>query len=251
MPKARLRYLGYQIALAIPAAICAVAAAQAVPVSRTHVRLLSAGVIVFIWLLGSSRLKSWFFGPHLRQRLRDGFFDEVAELYAPAYAIAKSEAARVRMALLLSVCDLERGRAAAALGWLDKIPEERLDALARGMLLTQRARALAGRPGGPDPEALPVAERAVELSRGTPNEVAALTARGVAQLAAGELAAAVADLEKAASLVAEAGNEVPYLAAARARYLGEAYRRLGREDDALAAYARAASYPRRIPAARL
>jgi tetratricopeptide (TPR) repeat protein len=246
VPRARLRYFGYQLVLALPAAICAVAAAQAVPGSRPTLRLLSAAVIVVIWLIASARVKTWFFGPHLRQRLRDGYFDEVAELYAPAYALARTDPARVRMALLLSVCELERERYDQALEWLDKISERDVDALTRGMLLSQRARALAGR----SPEAVAIAEKAVALSAGTPNEIAALTARGAARLGAGDAAAAVADFERASALAAEAGNEVPYLAAARARYLGEAYRGVARLDDAKEAFARAAAFPRRIAAAR-
>jgi tetratricopeptide (TPR) repeat protein len=244
--RSRLRYLGYQIALALPSAICAVAVAQTVPAGRPYVRLLSVAVVVFLWLLASAKVKKWYFGDRLRQRLRDGHFGEVAELYAPAFEHSESPEARVRMALLMSVCELERERAADALGWLDRIDAAGLDAVSRAILLSQRARALADEPE----RALPIAEEALEISRGGPNEVAALTSRGVVLLRAGRARDALADLERANALAGEGGNEVPYLAAGRARFLGEAYLAAGDAGQARAAFARAAAFPRHIPAAR-
>jgi tetratricopeptide (TPR) repeat protein len=244
--RSRLRYLGYQLVLALPSAICAVAVAQTVPTGRPYVRLLAVAVVVFIWLMGSARLKRWYFGERLRDRLRDGHFDEVAELYAPAFEHSESPAARVRMALLMSVCELERERTAAALGWLDRVDQNDLDPTSRGILLSQRARALAGEPD----RALPLAEEALELSRGGPNEVAALTSRAVVHLSAGRARDALADLERANTLAAAGEREVPYLAASRARFLGEAYLAAGDAEQARAAFARAAAFPRHIPAAR-
>jgi len=244
--RSRLRYLAYQMALAIPSAICTAAVAQTVPASKPYVRLLTAAVVVVIWLVASNRIKSWYFGDRLRQRLRDGHFDEVAELYAPAFEHAQRPEARVRMALLMSVCELEREQPAAALTWLDRVPEAALDETSRGILLSQRARALAEEPA----QALPVAEEALKLSRGGPNEVAALTSRGVVHLRAGRARAALADLERANSLAAAGGGEVPYLAAGRARFLGEAYLAAGDAEKARAAFARAAAFPQHIPAAR-
>jgi tetratricopeptide (TPR) repeat protein len=202
-------------------------------------------VVVFIWLMASARVKKWYFGDRLRQRLRDGHFDEVAELYAPAFEHSQSPAAKVRMALLMSVCELERDRPAEALAWLDRVDASGLDGTSRAILLSQRARAVADEPG-----AMAIAEKAVELSAGGPNEVAALTSRGVVHLRAGRARPALADLERAAELAAEAGGEVPYLAAGRARFLGEAYLAAGDVEQARAAFARAAAYPRHIPAAR-
>jgi tetratricopeptide (TPR) repeat protein len=235
------------MALVIPSAICAVAVAQTVPAGRPAVRLLSVAVVIFLWLLASSRIKSWYFGDRLRRRLRNGYFDEVAELYAPAFEHAQRPAARVRMALLMSVCELERDRAAAALSWLDRVDAGSLDKVSRGILLSQRARALADDPA----RALPVAEEALEISRGGPNEVAALTSRSVVHLRAGRARAALADLERANALATEGGGEVPYLAAGRARLLGEAYLAVGDTEQARAAFARAAAFPRHIPAARV
>jgi tetratricopeptide (TPR) repeat protein len=244
--RSRLRYLGYQIALAIPGAICAVAVAQTVPGGRPYVRLLAVAVVIFVWLLASSKIKKWYFGDRLRHLLREGHFGEVAELYAPAFEHSQSPEARVRMALLMSVCELERDRAADALGWLDKIDAAALDAISRAILLSQRARALADEPE----RALPIAEEALEISRGGPNEVAALTSRGVVHLRAGRARDALADLERANALASAGGSEVPYLAASRARFLGEAYLAAGDADQARAAFARAAAFPRHIPAAR-
>jgi tetratricopeptide (TPR) repeat protein len=241
---ARLRYLGYQLALALPSAVCAVAVAQTVPPGRPYLRLLSVGVVVFFWLLMTTRVKRWYFGDRLRQRLRDGHFGEVADLYAPAFAHSHSPAARVRMALLMSVCELERDRAAAALTWLDRVEPAALDEVSRSILLSQRARALADDPA----RALPIAEEAVARSAGGPNEVGALTSRGIVRLRAGQIEAALADLERATTLATERGGEVPYLAAARARFLGEAYVAAGAPGRAREAYARAAAFPRHIPA---
>jgi tetratricopeptide (TPR) repeat protein len=222
-----------------------VAVAQTVPTGRPTMRLLSAAVVVFIWLLASAKIKRWFFGDRLRQRLREGHFAEVAELYAPAFEQSQSPAARVRMALLMSVCELERDRPGEARAWLDRVDAGGLDGTTRAILLSQRARALADEPG-----ALEVAEEGVKLSRGGPNEVAALTSRGIVHLRAGRARPALADLEKANELAITAGNEVPYLAAGRARFLGEAYLAAGDPERARAAFTRAAAYPRHIPAAK-
>ena len=241
----RLRYLAYQTALALPSALCAVAAAQSVPPGRPYFRLASVAVVVVLWLLASARLRRWYFDDRLKDRLRSGHYDEVIATLTPVFAMATTAETRARFALLLSTCELERGNQDQALKWLAAIPEEKLTGLAHSMYLTQKARAI------PRPEeALPVAEEALQASRGGPNEVAALTARGIVLLRAGRPKEAIRDLEEAMRQAEEAGGQAAAFAASRLHALAEAYLAAGDNAQALPTLRRVASYAPHIPVVR-